>query len=89
MRPHGGAPCWAESPNTVLGTEYFEQHVLRERRKTMKIITNRIPRPLLPLTDLPEKARADFDYIDDSYDFRFVQYKGVWYDVSDSTRALS
>lgn len=52
----------------------------------MKIITNNIPRPLLPLTDLPEKAREDFDYIDDSYDFRFVQYKGVWYDVYDSTR---
>lgn len=52
----------------------------------MKIVTNRIPRPLLPLTDLPEKARKDFDYIDDSYDFRFVQYKGVWYDVYDSTR---
>ena len=50
----------------------------------MNIITNRIPRPLACFLDLPEKIRQDFDYIDDSYDLRFVQYKGVWYDVWDS-----
>lgn len=52
----------------------------------MKIITNRIPRPLVCLADLPEKARKDFDYLDDPYAARLVQYKGVWYDVYDSTR---
>lgn len=52
----------------------------------MKIITNNVPRPLLPLTDLPEKVRADFDYLDDPYGARLVQYKGVWYDVWDSMR---
>ena len=50
----------------------------------MKIITNNIPRPLACFLDLPEKIRQDFDYIDDSYDLRFVQYKSVWYDVWDS-----
>lgn len=54
----------------------------------MKITTNNIPRPLLPLTDLPEKARKDFDYLgpDEAYDCRLVQYKGIWYDVYDSMR---
>ena len=52
----------------------------------MKIITNRIPRPLQCLLDLPGKARADFDYLDDPYECRLVQYKGVWYDVYDSMR---
>lgn len=54
----------------------------------MKIITNRIPRPLVCLADLPEKARKDFDYLteDHAYECRLVQYKGVWYDVYDSMR---
>lgn len=52
------------------------------------IFTNRKPRKLIPLGDLPEKARADFDYMNenDSYAYRFVQYKGVWYDVYDTMR---
>jgi hypothetical protein len=52
----------------------------------LTIITNRKPRQLLPLTDLPEKAQADFDYLtdDDRHSYRFVQYKGVWYDVFDT-----
>ena len=52
----------------------------------MNISTNRIPRPLACLADLPEKARKDFDYLgeDEAYDCRLVQYKGVWYDVWDS-----
>lgn len=52
----------------------------------MKIITNRIPRPLVCLFDLPEKARKDFDYLgpDEAHECRLVQYKGVWYDVYDS-----
>ena len=52
----------------------------------MKITTNNIPRPLQCLLDLPEKARADFDYLDDPYGARLVQYKGEWYDVWDSMR---
>lgn len=51
----------------------------------MKIITNNIPRPLACFLDLPEKARADFDYLEDPHEYRLVQYKGVWYDVWDST----
>ena len=59
----------------------------------MNIITNNRPRPLLALIDLPEKARAEFDYLTEDherFDLRFVQYKGVWYDVADSqsTRGL-
>ncbi len=52
----------------------------------MNIITNNRPRPLLALIDLPEKARAEFDYVKDGAEFypSFVQYKGVWYDVYDS-----
>lgn len=52
----------------------------------MKIITNNAPCPLLPLTNLPEKARKDFDYLteDEAYDCRLVCYRGVWYDVWDS-----
>ena len=52
----------------------------------MNIITNRIPRPLACLADLPEKARKDFDYLteDEACEPRLVQYKGVWYDVWDS-----
>ena len=54
----------------------------------MNIITNRIPRPLQCLSDLPPKAAKDFDYLGeaDAYDCRLVQYKGVWYDVWDSMR---
>ena len=54
----------------------------------MNIITNRIPRPLLCLSDLPAKARADFNYLGeaDAYDCRLVCYRGVWYDVWDSMR---
>ena len=52
----------------------------------MNIITNRIPRPLQCLYDLPPAAAKDFGYLteDEAYDCRLVQYKGVWYDVWDS-----
>lgn len=52
----------------------------------MNIITNRIPRPLLCLSDLPEKAQKDFEYIEDPHQPRLVRYKGEWYDVWDSQR---
>ena len=54
----------------------------------MNITTNNIPRPLVCLLDLPEKAdQGDFDYLgpDEVHEYRLVQYKGVWYDVYDST----
>jgi hypothetical protein len=50
----------------------------------MNITTNNIPRQLLPLTDLPAKVQADFDYLDDPHEYRLVNYKGHWYDVYDS-----
>jgi hypothetical protein len=50
----------------------------------MKIITNNHPRPLAWLAELPGKVRADFDYVGDDFDARFVQYKGHWYDVHDT-----
>jgi hypothetical protein len=50
----------------------------------MIITTNNRPRPLACLADLPAKVRADFDYVGDEFDARFVQYKGHWYDVYDS-----
>ena len=52
----------------------------------MQIITDWKFRPLQCLADLPEKARADFDYIDDEYSPRFVCYRGVWHDCHDTQR---
>ena len=54
----------------------------------MQIFTNWEFRPLQCLADIPEKARADFDYIeeDDSFDPRFIFYRGAWYDVNDTQR---
>ena len=54
----------------------------------LKIRTDHKPRPLRPLYDLPSKFWKDFDYLDESDEgsFRFVQYKGVWYDTYDSQR---
>lgn len=36
--------------------------------------------------DLPEKAQFDFDYIDENekHNYRFVKYKGNFYDVFES-----
>lgn len=53
-----------------------------------QLITNNIPRQLQSLLDLPEKQRADFDYLseDDAYSARFVQYRGEWYDAFDTQR---
>jgi hypothetical protein len=36
------------------------------------------------LAELPDNVRADFDYVEDEFDTRLVQYKGTWYDVYDS-----
>lgn len=50
----------------------------------MNITTNRIPRPLQCLHDLPKGAAGDFKYIEDPHEPRLVQYRGEWYDVYDS-----
>ena len=51
----------------------------------IQIKTNNVPRPLVPLCDLPKNVQADFDYVnEDDYECRFVQYKGTWYDVYDT-----
>jgi len=54
----------------------------------MKITTNNIPRQMVSFYDLPLKAQSDFDYIDDGdkYSYRFVAYKGNFYDVYDTQR---
>ena len=45
----------------------------------MHIITNWQARAMLSLSELPEKARADFDYVDaeESWFPRFVCYRGL------------
>ena len=54
----------------------------------LKIKTDHKPRPLEPLCGVPVKFRQDFDYLEEEnqYDFRFVKYKGVWYDAYDPQR---
>lgn len=52
----------------------------------MQIITNWQFRPLLALCELPEKVRADFDYIDDMHTARIAHYRGAYFDVYDSQR---
>jgi hypothetical protein len=52
----------------------------------LKIRTNNLPRDLVPFHALPEKARKDFDYLDEDEQNtdRFVNYKGEWYDTLDT-----
>lgn len=57
---------------------------------TMTITTNGHARELRALYELPESARADFDYVgpceesnDAAWDRRFFDYRGAWYDVRD------
>jgi hypothetical protein len=53
----------------------------------MHIITNWKPRALVAWCDLPESARADFDYVDaEDYSSRFFHYRGTWYDAHDAQR---
>ena len=53
---------------------------------TLTIITNGRKRPLYALVQLPIRALADFDYVQQfsAHSPRFVQYRGSWYDVYDS-----
>lgn len=54
----------------------------------MRIICNNNPRKLKYGSEMPEKLRADFDYIEsDEFDCHdFFVYKGYWYDLSDFMR---
>lgn len=54
----------------------------------MKVTTNNRVRALDCYAELPESARADFDYVDpeEHYTPRFVQYKGEWIDTGDAER---
>ena len=53
-----------------------------------ELITNGKARPLLALFELPEKARAAFDYVgpDDAYSPRIFHYRGEWHDAHDAQR---
>lgn len=53
---------------------------------TMRITTNWVPRDMVAFIDLPAEVQKEFDYITDGdiFDYRFVQYRGVWYDVYDT-----
>jgi len=50
----------------------------------VNIITNNHQRQMACLAELPDNVRADFDYVEDEFDARFVRYLGCWYDVYDS-----
>lgn len=51
---------------------------------SLTIITNHHRRDVLRLDELPESARADFDYVDADAGARFVHYRGTWYDINDT-----
>lgn len=52
----------------------------------LTVITNRVPRSLRYLHELPPKVQKDFDYAFGDQSPRFVQYKGAWYDAMDTQR---
>ena len=56
----------------------------------MEIKTNNCPRGLVSVQDMPEKDRADFDYIDENAQFtaRVFRYRGAWYDVNEFVRIV-
>lgn len=51
----------------------------------MTIKTNGQARELVSWNDLPEKARQDFDYVEEEerWSLRFFEYRGAWYDTGD------
>jgi hypothetical protein len=53
---------------------------------TIVSVTNDHERELRSWRGLPESVRSDFDYIkpDEGDDWRFVEYRGSWYDVNDT-----
>lgn len=55
---------------------------------SVEIRTNNVPRSLMYGYELPEKARAEFDYLsDDEFETReFIKYKGRYYDLGEFMR---
>ena len=49
----------------------------------MEIITNHQPRLMLYGSELTEKERAEFDYMDDIEEGKFFRYKGRVYDLGE------
>jgi hypothetical protein len=53
-----------------------------------KIVSNNKPRHLISWRELPDEIQNEFDYIDSdsdsTLDYRFVKYKGAYYDVYDA-----
>lgn len=56
---------------------------------SLTIVTNHKPRPVLCMYDLPKKVQVEFDYLEDEQysDYRFVKYKGWYYDIGDMMMA--
>lgn len=52
----------------------------------LEIITNNQPRNLLYGSELTDKQKEDFDYIDDIDSHDFISYKGHIYDPSEFMR---
>lgn len=52
----------------------------------MKIITNNQPRDIIDGSELTEKERKEFDYINfgTEYEQSFFRYKGTLYDLNDA-----
>jgi hypothetical protein len=53
-----------------------------------KIVTNKHPRELIALAELPEDCRNDFEYIenDEMHSPRLFKYRGEYYDLGDIMR---
>jgi hypothetical protein len=55
-----------------------------------QLVCNFQARELVPFADLPEKVRAEFDYVsEEDWSNRFVCYRGEWFDVFDCQRIVS
>ncbi len=60
---------------------------------SLRIVTNSHPRDVVDAWELPQSARAEFDYLDwDALErgddsASFVKYRGEWYDLGDVMRA--
>lgn len=51
-----------------------------------QLITSSHTYPLFSLSEMPEKARRDFDYVEDGEEHtpRFFKYRGAWIDAHDA-----
>ncbi len=57
--------------------------------KDIHTVTNGRARDLVSVSDLPDAAASDFDYVegDDRFTPRMFQYRGSWYDTHEFERA--